>query len=265
MVRPFFNASLLSEGPLSVIFFDETDSSSKPVGVSIYSDRTVEISYNSDGKLETRRARSCCILTLDTFSLIILGIECDSLVQWKLTCTSFSALQNFNMIGDFLPRRSCHEINTISDLLIQTANGYEQESNLMEFYTDTHIHTDGDGEEIKEAIQIYTENLTKAQSTLLTNIYKLLVEDMEADIAMQDQREQRHNEWLMLRAKIEQAIDPDGQDTGALEPIRLVVPHIEMPDEYTLITSLQEAQDEALDEFISIVNDDGEIDESPTQ
>lgn len=259
MVQSFFSVPLISDGQASITLSSEADGLSIPAGVTIYSDRTVEVFYNTNGKLETRRAKSCCILNQDVTSLTILGIEHEYLVQWRLACATFSALQNFNMIGDFLPRKSRHEINTINDLLIRTENGFEKESDLMEFYTNTHVNTDEDYEAVKLAAQRYNENLAKAQGTLLSKIHKLLVEDMEADVAMRDQRKQRHNEWLMLRGKIEQAINPDGQDSNALEPIRLVVPHIEMPEEYVLINSIQETQDEALDEFISTINDE-EID-----
>lgn len=81
---------------------------------------------------------------------------------------------------------------------------------------------------------------------------------------MKDQRQQRHNEWLMLRGKIEQAINLDGQDDNAPASIRLVVPNIQMPEEYSLLNSIQETQDEALDEFISTINGE-ETDKTPTQ
>lgn len=264
MVQSFFNAPLILEGPASVAFSSESEESSKPVEVTIYSDRTVKIFYNADGKLETRQAKSCCILNQEPTSLTILGIEQGALVQWCLVCASFHILQNYNMIGDFLPRRSRREINTVNDLLIRAEDGVEEESNLMDFFTNTYVNTDRDTEVVQSAGQRYTENLSRAQDTLLAEIHKLLVEGMEADVAMKDQRQQRHNEWLMLRGKIEQAINLDGQDDNAPASIRLVVPNIQMPEEYSLLNSIQETQDEALDEFISTVNGE-EADKIPTQ
>lgn len=134
----------------------------------------------------------------------------------------------------------------------------------MDFFTNTYVNTDRDTEVVQSAGQRYTENLSRAQDTLLAEIHKLLVEGMEADVAMKDQRQQRHNEWLMLRGKIEQAINLDGQDDNAPASIRLVVPNIQMPEEYSLLNSIQETQDEALDEFISTINGE-ETDKTPTQ
>ncbi|EFO63590.1 Hypothetical protein GLP15_4715 [Giardia lamblia P15] len=264
MVQSFFTVPLTSEGPASVTFSIESEESSKPVGVTIYSDRTVEVLYNADGKLETRRIKSCCILNQGPTSLTILGIEQGALVQWCLDCVSFHIFRDYNMIGDFLPRRSRQEVNTIDDLLIRTEDGVEGESNLMEFFTTTYVTINRDAEPVRLAAQRYAENLSRVQNTLSTEIHKLLIEEMETDVAMKDQRQQRRNEWLMLRGKIEQAINPDDQDDTALASIKLVVPNIQMPEEYSLLNSIQETQDEALDEFISIINDE-EVDKTPAQ
>ena len=246
------------------MFSTDRDDFSRPVGVSIYSNRIVKVSYNADGKVEARQAKSCCILSQAADSLTLLGIEQGALVQWCLACTSFHKLQNFNMIGDFLPRRSRQEINTVNDLLIRTEDETEEESNLMDFFTNTSMNTDEDAEVVQLAAKRYAENLAKTHSILVAEIRKLLIEGMEADVAMKDQRQQRRNEWLMLRGKIEQAINPDGQDNEALAPTKLVAPRIQMPEEYGLLSSIQETQDEALDEFITAINDE-EADEMPAQ
>ena len=134
----------------------------------------------------------------------------------------------------------------------------------MDFFTNTSINTDEDTEVVQLAAKRYAENLAKTHSILVAKIRKLLIEGMEADVAMKDQRQQRRNEWLMLRGKIEQAINPDGQDNEALAPTKLVAPRIQMPEEYGLLSSIQETQDEALDEFITTINDE-EADEMPAQ